>query len=107
METCVFCKIIAKQIPASPVLETDSVIVIKDINPQAPIHYLIIPKKHIVSVAHLTESDTQIASDLLLVAQKLSEIDSRHASFQLISNNGAPAGQVVFHLHIHFLAGKR
>ncbi len=102
---CVFCKIISKQIPSQPLLETDDLIVIKDIAPQAPIHYLIIPKRHITNVAALQLSDRDLMGDLILVATKLSQMVPASA-FRLITNNGAAAGQSVFHLHFHFLADK-
>ncbi len=104
-KSCVFCKIIAQEIPATIIDETDDVIVIKDINPQAPIHYLIIPKKHISAISQMQPSDSLLAGSLLMVAQKLSEKSAETNQFRLVSNNGAQAGQVVFHIHIHFLAG--
>lgn len=102
---CIFCKIIAQEIPATVIAQNDSVLVIKDLYPQAPLHYLIIPKKHIVDLGDLTADDAALASSLLLMAQQLSEIDSKHRQFKLVCNNGPQAGQVVFHVHIHFLAG--
>ncbi len=102
---CIFCKIIKKQIPASVIAENERIIVIKDISPQAPIHYLIIPKQHIVDIGNLTEEDREIAADLLMMAQELSHINIDHRSFKLVNNNGPLAGQMVFHIHIHFLAG--
>ncbi len=102
---CIFCRIIAKEIPAHVVAENDQVIVIKDINPNAPVHYLIIPKRHITDIASLTADDASLAASLLLMAQQLSQSDVRCEQFKLVSNNGPRAGQVVFHIHIHFLAG--
>jgi histidine triad (HIT) family protein len=102
---CVFCKIIAGQIPSTVILETDTLIVIKDINPKASIHYLIIPKKHISDIQSLQKEDFSIASDIFQTAQKLSSTLSGSQSFRLISNNGAQAGQIIFHIHFHFLSG--
>lgn len=104
---CVFCKIIARTIPASIIEETDTTIVIKDIAPKAPIHYLIIPKKHIESVKALGNDDATVANDLFIMAAHLSTKLSGSQSFRLISNNGSDAGQSVFHLHLHFLSGKQ
>ncbi len=105
--TCIFCKIIARELSATIIEENDDVIVINDINPQAAIHYLIIPKKHISDISQLQPNDHAVAGSLLMMAQKLSEKDERHKQFRLVSNNGPKAGQVVFHIHIHFMADFR
>lgn len=105
MQDCIFCKIIAKQIKAEFILETKHCIVIKDIYPKAAIHLLIIPKKHIESVKFVEIDDANILSDLLLTAKELSTTVPHASDFKLVINNGAKAGQHVFHLHMHFLAG--
>lgn len=104
MNNCIFCRIIAKEIPAQIIAENETVLVIKDINPQAPIHYLIIPKKHVTDIGALTLEDTSLAGSLLLMAQYISNLPGCD-QFKLHSNNGPRAGQVVFHIHIHFCAG--
>ena len=104
---CIFCKIINKQIPAKIVAENDDVIVIQDIAPKAPVHNLIIPKKHIENIISLDENNAHVAAKMLLMAQELSARLSGSAAFRLIINNGADAGQSVFHLHYHFLSGKK
>lgn len=104
---CIFCRIVADKLPSSKIAENDDILVIKDLYPKAPIHYLIIPKKHIRDISHLEEQDTHIASKLLLMAQELSKKDEQHAQFRLVSNNGSRAGQCVFHIHLHFVAGKQ
>lgn len=105
--TCIFCKILNKQIPAQIVMEDEQVFVIKDIAPKAPIHFLIIPKKHVADIVSLQQEDAVYAAAILLMAQKLSKnVDGAHA-FKLVCNNGAAIGQSVFHVHFHFLAGSR
>ncbi len=104
---CVFCKIIAKKLPATVIAENDQVIAIKDIAPKAPVHYLIIPKKHIVDVQSLQPNDAGIAAAMVLMATHLSKTLPGSQACKLVMNNGADAGQVVFHLHCHFLSGKK
>ena len=106
MVNCIFCRIIAQEIPSSVVMETDDIIVIKDINPKAPIHYLIIPKIHLASINDFTKEHQDIAGTMLLTARDIAQ-NNNITSFRLISNNGAQVGQSVFHAHIHFLAGKQ
>ncbi len=103
---CVFCKIVAGDLPAQILAQNTEVIVIKDINPRTLFHYLIIPKKHIRDLSCLTSDDRHIAASLLMMAQELSQQDPKAREFRLVSNNGASVGQVVFHIHLHFLAGK-
>jgi len=106
MKDCIFCKIIEKEVSAEIIEETDDVMVIKDIAPKAPIHYLIIPKKHIKDVASLDAQNIKNAGTILAIAQKLSHDLNGSKSFRLIMNNGVDAGQTVFHLHCHFISGK-
>jgi histidine triad (HIT) family protein len=105
--SCIFCKIIAKELPATVIAETDEILVIKDINPKAPIHYLIIPKKHIPDITGFDISDTNLAGQMVLMAKQLAEQLPGSKGFKLLVNNGADAGQVVFHVHFHFLAGRK
>lgn len=103
---CIFCKIIQKQIPSNPVLETKHTIVIKDIHPKAPTHLLLLPKIHIPHMGTLTADTVDYAADLGLCVAKLSKTLPDDAGFNIISNNGRSAGQSVDHLHWHFLSGK-
>ena len=107
MSSCIFCRIIAKELPATVIHETEEILVIKDINPKASIHYLIIPKMHIASISELHPNNEELAGKLLLTAKQLGSTLQGPQAFRLIINNGSEAGQIVFHLHIHFLAGKQ
>ena len=105
-DDCIFCKIIAKQIPAKVEFENDSVIVIQDINPQAPVHLLLIPKKHIAEVANMSESDRAMIGDLIFRAKEMARERKLEEGYRLVFNNGVKAGQSVFHIHLHLLAGR-
>jgi len=102
---CVFCRIIAEQLPAKVIEETNDLLVIQDISPKAPVHWLIMPKKHVADIQGLGEEDTALSASMVLMAKKLSEKLPGKKSFRLVVNNGHEAGQRVFHLHFHFLAG--
>jgi histidine triad (HIT) family protein len=106
MQNCIFCKIISKEIPATYIRESDYLIVLQDRAPQAPIHFLIIPKKHVQDLASVEDGDKSMLSEILVMAQTLSQEIPGAEDFKLITNNGRQAGQRVFHLHFHFLAGK-
>jgi histidine triad (HIT) family protein len=101
---CIFCKIAQKILPAKIIRENDNVIVIQDISPKAPVHYLIMPKKHISDIQTL--KDKELWWSLLDIIQALSFEVLEGKGFNLISNNGKDAGQSVQHLHFHFLSGK-
>lgn len=109
---CVFCKIIQKQIPSKIIKENENVLVIEDIAPKAPYHYLIIPKKHIINLNYLSDQDEALAWPILKAARDIAkEIQIKTGqkepiSFNIVSNNGVFADQSVFHLHWHFLSGK-
>lgn len=107
INSCIFCKIIAKQIPSHIIAENDHVLVIKDINPKAPIHYLIIPKKHFADLGQMEIEDLELAGQMLMMAKIVSSTLPEPKAFKLVVNNGADAGQMVFHSHIHFLAGQK
>ena len=107
-EKTIFAKIIDGDFPSEKIYEDEHTIVIKDINPQAPTHVLIIPKmKDIPRLVDADESHQAVLGHLLLVAGKVSKQLGVDDAFRLIINNGADAGQTVFHLHLHILAGKR
>jgi histidine triad (HIT) family protein len=104
---CLFCKIIAKTIPATIIAENELIAVIKDIAPKFTIHYLIIPKKHIKSISELTDQDTPISAAILFMAQSLAKELPGSQAFRLLFNTGSDAGQTVFHLHAHFVSGDK
>ncbi len=106
-QDCIFCNVINKTLPAKVIAENDDIIVIQDIVPKAPVHYLIIPKQHIKDVQSLEEAHADVPIKMLLMAKQLSEHLSGSGAFRLIVNNGSDAGQSVFHLHFHFLSGKK
>ncbi len=104
---CIFCKIAAGEIPCSKAYEDEQVLAFHDINPQAPVHVLIIPKKHIDSVNALTEEDNEVLCHMFRVAQKIAkEQGVAENGFRLVFNTGVDGGQTVLHLHMHLLAGR-
>ena len=106
-QSCIFCKIITHEIPSTIIMQTSDCIVIRDINPQAPIHYLIIPKRHIINLKECTPEDSLLLGSMLLVSQELSKSLASPQDYRVIINNGHAAGQRVFHMHMHFLAGSQ
>jgi len=105
---CIFCKIANRELPATIVYEDEKVIAFKDINPIAPIHYLIIPKKHIASINQLEPQDRELMGDMLLAAQKIAKKEGiADSGYRLVFNVGRDSGQMVDHLHLHLLGGKK
>jgi len=105
---CVFCKIVKKEIPTEIVYEDEKIIAFKDIKPVAPIHILIIPKKHIPTIDHLEKKDRELIGELFLVAQKIArEQGVSESGYRLIANVGEDAGQTVDHLHLHLIGGEK
>ena len=107
-ENCLFCKIIAGQIPSDIVHQDDSCVVIRDINPQAPLHVLVIPRDHVESLDDASQKDEGLLGHVLRVGARVAN-DSGHGEggFRTVINTGEGAGQSVFHLHVHVLAGRR
>ena len=103
--SCIFCSILSQEISAPIIAHNDDVFVIKDINPKAPVHYLIMPKKHIHSLQEMEQSDAHLTASLFMMAQQLAAT-LPDKSCRLIMNNGKNSGQKVFHMHLHFLSGK-
>jgi len=104
---CIFCKIIDKVIPSQIVYEDKDVLAFNDINPAAPVHILVIPKKHIGTVQDISSEDKDILTAMFSAINEISRIKNlSEQGYRLIINNGKAAGQEVFHLHIHILGGK-
>ncbi|MBI3756301.1 MAG: histidine triad nucleotide-binding protein [Deltaproteobacteria bacterium] len=102
---CIFCKIAKKDIPSTAVLENDTLIAIKDINPQAPVHVLILPKKHYSTI--LECKDKNLLGDMLSMANQIAEnLGVGKKGFRVVINTNSQGGQTVFHLHMHLLAGR-
>ncbi|AUX38334.1 MULTISPECIES: histidine triad nucleotide-binding protein [Sorangium] len=104
---CIFCKIANKEIPSKVVLEDEHVIAFHDVNPQAPTHVLVIPKRHIAGIAQATPEDEAALGRLLLAARQVAEKTGiAEGGFRTVVNSGANAGQTVFHLHVHVIGGR-
>ena len=106
MESTLFEKIISREIPADIIYEDDKCIVINDIAPQAPTHLLIIPKKVIAMISKSDDDDVLVLGHLMIIAKKMASRIGLDDTFRLVVNNGAKAGQSVFHLHVHLLSGR-
>jgi histidine triad (HIT) family protein len=103
---CLFCRMVRGEIPATKVHEDDLVLAIRDINPQAPTHILLLPTAHIASAADLTEADAPLLGRLFATAAELARRDGLDDGWRLVSNVGAQGGQSVGHLHVHLLGGR-
>ena len=106
MSDTLFSKIIQREIPADIVYEDEQCLAFRDINPQAPVHILVIPKKPLTMVSDATDGDQALLGHLLMTASKIAKQEGFGEAFRLVVNNGKDAGQEVFHLHVHILAGR-
>jgi histidine triad (HIT) family protein len=107
MNDCLFCKIIAGQIPGNIVFQDDQLVAFKDINPQAPLHVLIVPRRHIASLNDLTPADDALVGSLFRAAAALAkEHGYAERGYRTVFNTNREAGQTVFHIHLHLLAGR-
>ena len=117
MDNCIFCKIVAKQIPASVVYEDDALLAFKDINPAAPVHLLVIPKQHVATLSDCTDEHAAVLGRMLALAPKLAAEHgiaaqqaadgTRTGGFKSLINTGPNGGQEVYHLHLHVYGGDR
>jgi histidine triad (HIT) family protein len=106
VEKTIFAKIIDREIPADIVFEDDRVLVFKDINPAAPTHVLVIPKKPIAKVEDMTEADEPLLGHMVYVATQVAKDLGLEGGYRLVMNNGNEGGQTVFHIHLHVLGGR-
>ena len=106
MENCIFCKIVSGAIPAKKVFEDDKVVAFNDLNPQAPVHILIIPKKHIASLNEITKEDVELLGHIQEVASLLAKQNNLNDGYRLVNNCGVDGGQTVLHLHYHLMGGR-
>ncbi len=105
-EECIFCKIVAGDIPANKLYEDGDVVAFWDMHPQAPTHFLVIPKKHIKGPGNAGDEDANLLGKMIKKAGDLARENGVGGGFRLVMNNGADAGQTVFHIHIHVLGGR-
>ncbi len=105
--SCLFCKIIEKEIPSKIVYEDESVVAFEDVNPQAPLHVLVIPRKHISTSLDIGNDDNELIGDMFQAANKIARDNGvADRGFRLVMNCNREAGQTVFHIHLHLLAGR-
>ncbi len=106
MQPCIFCKIINREIPTTIIKESNHAIAIKDITPKAPVHYLVLPKKHIENLLYLEDQDAIYSQAMLSMIKDLGHDLAAPKAFNLVANNGKDASQSVLHFHFHFLSGR-
>jgi histidine triad (HIT) family protein len=107
MADCIFCQIGSGKIPSDVVYQDETVMAFKDIHPKAPVHVLIMPKKHIPSTADITQEDLPIIAHMIETANIVAQKAGIPGAYKLVINTGSSAGQVVMHLHMHLLGGKK
>lgn len=106
MSDCLFCKIVAGEIPGDMVYEDDKVIAFKDINPKAEVHLLVIPREHVASLNELTPEHDALMAHMMRVIPQLAKSQGLDEGFRTIINTGKGGGQIIFHLHMHLMGGK-
>jgi len=107
-ERCIFCRIVAGEVPGDIVYQDEDFLAFRDISPQAPTHLLVIPKTHIISLAQLAEEQQELAGRLVIIAKKLAEKEGiAERGYRLVINCGPEGGQLVPHLHLHLIGGRR
>ena len=107
MENCLFCKIVAGDIPSTKVYEDELILAFRDIAPMAPTHILVIPKAHIGSVAEITAENSAVVAHIFQVIPQIAKAEGLENGYRVVSNCGDDAGQTVHHLHFHILGGKK
>lgn len=106
MDDCLFCKIINGDIPADKLFEDDELLVFRDIAPAAPVHFLVIPKKHIPGPSDVADTDQTLIGKMMQKGCEIAKQEGIGDAFRVVFNNGADAGQTVFHIHMHILGGR-
>lgn len=108
MEDCIFCKIVKGEIPSKKLYEDEEVLAFYDVNPEAPVHFLVVPKKHIQSVSEINEKNAYVISHIFIVISKIAkELNIDKDGYRVISNVGDNGGQSVKHIHFHVLGGRK
>ena len=107
MENCLFCKIVAGEIPSTKVYEDEKILAFRDIAPMAPVHVLVIPKMHIGSVAEINAENSDIVAHIFRVIPQIAKAEGLDNGYRVVSNCGDDAGQTVHHLHFHILGGQK
>jgi histidine triad (HIT) family protein len=107
MSDCIFCKIAGGEIPSEIVYQDDKIVVFKDTSPQAPVHVLMVPRKHIASLDDLTDEDSELIAYMMQSVKKIAESQGLEDGYRVIINTGEDAQQTVKHLHIHILGGRK
>ena len=106
MTNCLFCKIVAQEIPSDKVLENSDFLAFRDIDPKAPVHVLVIPKKHFEDIVELSKSDNELSAGLMKFATEVAGIEKLEKGFRIVLNTGPDGGQSVQHVHAHVLGGR-
>ena len=104
---CLFCRVVAGEIPADRVHEDDDVLVFRDIDPQAPTHVLVVPRRHVPDIGSLTDEDAGLAAALVAAVRRVAQAEGLDRGYRVVTNVGAESGQSVLHLHLHVLGGRR
>jgi len=105
-EDCLFCKIVAGDIPSDKVYEDDEIVAFRDIGPQAPVHVLVVPRRHIASLDHAGDADDALLGRIMGTARRIAAEQGIAGAYRVVNNCGAAAGQSVFHIHFHVLGGR-
>jgi histidine triad (HIT) family protein len=105
VDDCLFCSIVAGDIPAEVIAESETAVAFRDLNPQAPLHALVVPRVHVANAGELADREPETVAELVRVARQVAT-DAGHDSYRLVLNTGEEAGQSVFHAHLHVLAGR-
>ncbi|MDI6757859.1 MAG: histidine triad nucleotide-binding protein [Endomicrobiia bacterium] len=105
--SCIFCRIVSGAVPSDKVYEDDKVFAFRDISPQAPVHILIVPKKHVAGLNELSDEDGDVVAALVAVAGKIASSSGLKNGWRLVANTGPDAGQTMDHLHFHILGGRK